>query len=46
MVFMPPPVDPAIAPRNMQRSKMNLDNGGHLSKSAVANPVVVMMELT
>ena len=43
---MPPPVEPAEAPRNMQKSKMVWEREGHFSKSAVVYPVVVMMEMT
>ena len=44
--FMPPPVDPAQAPQNMIRIRMRWDSWGHRVKSAVAKPVVEMMEAT
>ena len=44
--LIPPPVEPAQAPMNINITKMALDKGGHKLKSVVAKPVVVMMEET
>ena len=41
--FMPPPVEPALAPMTIRHSSMVLEKLGHRSKSVVAKPVVVMM---
>ena len=43
---MPPPVEPAQAPMNINVTKMALEKVGHWLKSTVAKPVVVMMEET
>jgi hypothetical protein len=42
----PPPVEPAQAPTNMRHTSIVFENDGHLSKSAVEKPVVVIIELT
>ena len=42
----PPPVLPAQAPTNMRMTRIVLDISGHVLKSVVANPVVVMMDAT
>ena len=44
--LMPPPVDPAQAPMNIRITRMAWENTGQVLKSAVAKPVVVMMEVT
>jgi len=46
MILIPPAVDPAIPPRNIKTKSINCEKTGHCSKSAVTNPVVVMMETT
>ena len=43
---MPPPVEPAQAPINIKITRMARENSGQALKSAVAKPVVVMMEAT
>ena len=42
----PPPVLPAQAPMNINTTSRPLENSGHLSKSTVEKPVVVMMDAT
>ena len=42
----PPPVDPAQAPTNISSTNIICENDGHKLKSAVANPVVVIIEAT
>lgn len=44
--FIPPPVLPAQAPINMSRVNIPFENSGHLSKSVVEKPVVVIIEPT
>ena len=44
--LMPPPVELAQAPTSMRTTSKNRDNSGHISKFAVENPVVVMIEDT
>jgi hypothetical protein len=44
--FIPPAVDPAHPPINITRTRKNLQQFGHLSKSALQNPVLVVMETT
>ena len=44
--LMPPPVDPAQAPTNINTIKIPLEKVGQVLKSTVAKPVVVMMEDT
>ena len=44
--LMPPPVEPAQAPTNIKITRMARENSGQALKSAVAKPVVVMMEAT
>ena len=44
--FKPPPVEPAQAPINISVIIMHCESAGHWLKSAVTNPVVVMMEAT
>ena len=44
--LMPPPVEPAQAPQNMRQTRMTCEKSGQWLKSAVAKPVVVMMEVT
>ena len=44
--LMPPPVLPAEAPINMSSTSIPLEKAGQWLKSAVAKPVVVMMEET
>ena len=41
-----PPVDPAHPPMNMRVRSRYWEKGGHFSKSAVVNPLVVMIETT
>jgi len=41
--FIPPPVLPAQAPIIISNSRIVFDNCGHMLKSVVANPVVVMI---
>ena len=43
ITFIPPAVDPAHPPMNMSRMRMISAAASHWSKSAVMNPVVVMM---
>ena len=43
---MPPPVLPAHAPINIRRTSIVFEVCGHILKSVVANPVVVMIEPT
>ena len=43
---MPPPVDPAHAPMNISTTIMSFESVGHVSKSVVANPVVVITVAT
>jgi hypothetical protein len=43
MTLTPPAVDPAHPPINIKRTSVILAAVSHLSKSAVTNPVVVMM---
>ena len=45
-IFIPPPVLPAQAPQNIRSIIMALENVGQRSKSAVANPVVDMIDAT
>ena len=42
----PPAVDPAQAPQNIKNIRIVFENVGHLSKSTVENPVVVIIEET
>ena len=42
----PPPVEPAQAPTSERIQSIILENIGHLSKSKVPNPVVVITEVT
>ena len=44
--LIPPPVLPAQAPINIRSTKIVFAVPDHLSKSAVAKPVVVIMEAT
>ena len=44
--FKPPPVEPAQAPMNISVMIMHCESTGQRLKSAVTNPVVVMMEAT
>ncbi len=44
--FMPPPVLPAQAPMNIISTMIVLESSGHMSKSAVENPVVETIEAT
>ena len=41
--FMPPAVEPALAPDIKRAMSIMRENSGHLSKSAVAKPVVEIM---
>ena len=43
ITLMPPAVDPAHPPTNMSSTRVILAAGSHRSKSAVTNPVVVIM---
>ena len=45
-IFNPPAVEPAHPPTNIINNNIVLENTGHLSKSAVENPVVVIIEDT
>ena len=42
----PPPVEPAHAPMTISVSKMVFEKLGHVSKSVVAKPVVVIILAT
>ena len=42
----PPPVEPAQAPTRARPISTTLENSGHLSKSNVPKPVVVMTDVT
>ena len=42
----PPPVEPAHPPTNIRVNKIILENVDHFAKSAVAKPVVVIIEDT
>ena len=44
--LIPPPVLPAQAPTNIRNTSIILEVSGHTSKSAVLNPVVVIIEPT
>ena len=44
--LIPPPVLPAQAPINISITNIDLDNEGHILKSTVENPVVVIIEPT
>ena len=44
--FKPPAVEPAQAPINISITIIDLENCGQRLKSAVANPVVDIMEVT
>lgn len=44
--LMPPPVLPAEAPMNISSTSIPFENAGQWLKSAVAKPVVVMMDDT
>ena len=44
--LIPPPVEPAEAPITITRSRTHLESSGHLLKSAVTNPVVVITDAT
>ncbi len=46
MTFIPPAVEPAHPPTNISRTRVILAAVSHLSKSAVAYPVVVVMLTT
>ena len=46
MTFIPPAVEPAQPPTNMSRTRRSFADVSHLSKSAVTNPVVVVMLTT
>ena len=43
---MPPPVLPAQAPTNISMTRIVLETSGHMLKSVVEKPVVVIMEPT
>ena len=43
-ILMPPPVDPAQAPKKERKIKKNGKNVGQELKSVVVNPVVVRIE--
>jgi|SaaInlStandDraft_1057018.scaffolds.fasta_scaffold1283079_1 hypothetical protein len=43
-ILIPPPVDPAQAPKNDKNIKKNGRNDGHELKSVVVNPVVVNID--
>ena len=43
---MPPPVEPAQAPQNMRITRIIWEKWGQSTKSAVAKPVVEMMDAT
>ena len=45
-IFIPPPVDPAHAPTTINSNNNICDSVGHIPKSVVANPVVVIIEAT
>ena len=45
-IFIPPPVLPAQAPTNIKITMQARDNSGHRLKSAVAKPVVDIIETT
>ena len=40
---MPPPVEPAQAPKSMRSTSRVRENSGHRSKSTLEKPVVEMM---
>ena len=44
--FIPPPVLPAQAPTNISVTRIVWESAGHMSKSAVEYPVVVMIAPT
>ena len=44
--LMPPPVEPAQAPKIINATKRALEKAGHRLKSTVEKPVVVIMEET
>ena len=44
--FMPPPVEPAQAPQIIKKHRIIRLNTGHMPKSSVQNPVVVITEET
>ena len=46
MTFIPPAVEPAQPPTNMSKTRITFAAVSHLSKSAVTNPVVVVMLTT
>ena len=43
LTFTPPSVEPAEAPHIISATRINLDSCGHISKFAVAKPVVVII---
>jgi hypothetical protein len=46
MTFIPPAVDPLHPPMTINRTKKNLIEFGHKSKSTVAKPVAVIREIS
>ena len=44
--FIPPPVEPPQAPIMVKIVRIACENAGHLSKSAVARPVVELILVT
>ena len=44
-IFMPPEVEPEQPQKKEQQSSTTMHSGGHRVVSAVANPVVVLMDM-